>query len=59
MKKITRWIIKIVIYAIAIGYLLFPLDFIPDAPTIGLIDDAVLIILAIMINSLIDFMRKK
>ena len=58
MKQGTRWIIKIIIYILALGYLFLPIDLSPDViPIIGVIDDAVVIIIAIMINSGLDFLK--
>lgn len=45
MTRKTNWK-KIIIYGLAIGYLLLPIDLIPDVPVVGLIDDAIALIIA-------------
>lgn len=50
MKKKNRHLVSWLILAGAIGYLFLPVDLIPDVPFIGLIDDAVIFIVAKLIN---------
>lgn len=57
----SRWRLytELIIYAVAFIYMFIPFDFIPDAPFVGLIDDFIVIVIAIALNKLITFISKK
>lgn len=44
-----------ILFIIAIIYLIFPVDFIPDAPSIGMIDDTIVLMISKLIG---DALRK-
>lgn len=45
MKNKTKKIINWTLFAVAIAYLISPIDIIPDVPLVGMLDDALLLVI--------------